>query len=72
MYEGPAPAGLRDEEWWDTRARFLSNTGEVGLEEARRYLGVFEDSLSAISKHDETVLWLDHRLSDQLRCSRID
>jgi RNA polymerase sigma factor (sigma-70 family) len=66
MYEGPAPAGLRDEEWWDIRARFLSNTGEFAFEEARRYLGVFEGSLSAISKHDETVLWLDHRLSDQL------
>ena len=26
MYEGPAPAGLSDAEWWDTRARFLSES----------------------------------------------
>jgi RNA polymerase sigma factor (sigma-70 family) len=66
MYEGPAPAGLRDEEWWDARARFLSNAGEITLEEARHYLGDFENSLRSIPKHHETVLWLDHRLSDQL------
>ena len=66
MYEGPAPAGLSDAEWWDTRARFLSESGVLSRDEARHGVRVFEDSLHAIPNHDETVLWMDHRLSDQL------
>ena len=66
MYEGPAPADLFTEGWWEARARFLSENGGFTLEEARRYLGRFEETLGAIAGHGETVLWLDHRLSDQL------
>src|SRR5260370_8124609 len=66
MYEGPAPGGLSSEAWREARARFLSEPGDPCLEEACRYLEAFEDVLEAISKHDETILWLDHRLSDQL------
>jgi hypothetical protein len=66
MYEGPVPAGLSDKAWQDTRAHFLSQTGALTLDEARRYLRTFEETLAAVSRHDETVLWLDHRLSDQL------
>src|SRR5258708_898334 len=66
MYEGPAPGGVSPEAWREARARFLSETGDPSLEEAHRYLEAFEDLLAAISKHEETVLWLDHRLSDQL------
>ena len=66
MYEGPAPAGLSDAEWWDRRARFLSRSGGLTLAEARRVVKTFEDSLKSIPDHDETVLWMDHRLSDQL------
>jgi hypothetical protein len=66
LYEGPAPAGLSSEAWRETRARYLSETGHLTLEEARRYLETFEDTLAAIPNHGETVLWLDYRLSDQL------
>jgi hypothetical protein len=66
LYEGPAPAGLSDTEWWDRRARFLSENGGLTLAEARHTAKTFEDSLSSIPNHDETVLWMDHRLSDQL------
>jgi hypothetical protein len=66
MYEGPAPSGLSDAEWWDMRARFLSEIGVLTPAESRQAVGVFEDSLHAIPNHDETVLWMDHRLSDQL------
>ncbi len=67
MYEGPTPAGLSDAEWWDRRAKFLSQSG-FGLTPAEAGHGVraFQDSLHAISNSDETVLWMDHRLSDQL------
>jgi hypothetical protein len=66
LYEGPAPGGLSDAEWWDTRARFLAQSHGVALAEARRAAKAYEDSLNAISNRDETVLWMDHRLSDQL------
>jgi len=66
MYEGPAPSGLSTEGWREVRVEFLSGNGNCTPEEARRYLGAFEEALAAVSEHDETVLWLDHRLSDQL------
>ncbi len=66
MYEGPAPAGLTTEAWLDCRANFLSQHGWVSFEEARRYVTAFEDTLGSVSGQDETILWLDHRLSDQL------
>jgi len=66
MYEGPAPAGLSDAEWWDRRAEFLSQGGFLTPAEAAHGVRAFQDSLNAISNSDETVLWMDHRLSDQL------
>ena len=66
MYEGPAPGGLSDEDWRETRARFMAEPGYATLEEARRYLKACHDALAAFSQHEEVVVWLDHRLSDQL------
>jgi hypothetical protein len=66
MYEGPAPAGLDSRGWLEVRADFLSKSSYFTREEARHYLEAFEASLEACPKYGETVLWLDHRLSDQL------
>jgi hypothetical protein len=66
MYEGPAPAGLDAEAWLDTRARFMAEADYCSLEEARQYLKGSETTLASFSQHDEVVIWLDHRLSDQL------
>jgi hypothetical protein len=66
MYEGPAPAGLSDAEWWDRRAEFLSQNFVLTPAEAGHGVRAFQDSLHAIRNSDETVLWMDHRLSDQL------
>ena len=49
MYEGPAPAGLSDAEWWDMRSRFLSENLVLSLDEAYHAVTAFEDSLHAIS-----------------------
>ncbi len=65
LYEGPAPAGLNTETWLETRAGFLAENG-IDFDAARQYLTRFEATLDAVSQYDETVLWLDHRLSDQL------
>ena len=66
MYEGPAPAGLDDSVWLDTRARFLADSGLATLEEARQYLKSCENTLTAFPQHDEVVIWLDNKLSNQL------
>jgi hypothetical protein len=66
MFEGPAPAGLDAEAWRDVRARFIADSDNAGLEEARQYLQGCENTLAAFSQHEEVVIWLDHRLSNQL------
>ena len=66
MFEGPAPAGLDAETWLETRARFMADADYASLEETRAYLKAFEDSLASYGQHDEVVIWLDPRLSDQL------
>ncbi len=71
MYEGPAPAGVTTQGWLEARARFLSEQGWVSFGDALRYLTTFEDTLGSISEQDETILWLDHRLSDQLILIRL-
>ncbi len=71
MYEGPAPAGLTPEAWRDARARFLSEAGYTTLEDARRYLRACEDALSSFGRYEQVVIWLDHRLSDQLILIRV-
>ena len=68
MYEGPAPAGLDADAWLETRASWVAGPGGVRptLEEARQYLRACEDTLAGFSRHEEVVIWVDHRLSDQL------
>src|SRR5262245_59992884 len=66
MFEGPAPAGLDAEEWRDVRARFMATAGYGSAVEAQQYLKACEDTLAAYPQHEEVVIWLDHRLSDQL------
>jgi RNA polymerase sigma factor (sigma-70 family) len=66
MYEGPAPAGLDVEAWIETRARFIADFHDTTLDAAREYLKGCEATLAAFSQYEEVVIWLDHRLSDQL------
>jgi RNA polymerase sigma factor (sigma-70 family) len=68
MYEGPAPAGLDADAWLQTRASWMAGPGGVHptLEGARQYLRACENTLAGFSRHEEVVIWVDHRLSDQL------
>ena len=66
MYEGPAPIGLDDQAWFDIRAHFIADAGYATLEDARQYLKACENTLAAFSQHDEVVIWLDNKLSNQL------
>ena len=66
MYEGPAPIGLDDQAWFDIRAHFIADAGYATLEDARQYLKACENTLAAFPQHDEVVIWLDNKLSNQL------
>jgi hypothetical protein len=70
LYEGPAPAGLNAgldaDAWRDIRARFMAESGYTTLEQAQQYLKACDDALAAFPQHEEVVIWLDYRLSDQL------
>ena len=66
LYEGPAPAGLTAEAWRNTRALFMARAGYATPQEAQQYLKAYDDALATFPRHDEVVIWLDHRLSDQL------
>ena len=67
MNEGPAPAGLDDQAWFDVRARFLAEVDYGTLDETRQYLKACgENALVAFPQHDEVVIWLDNRLTNQL------
>jgi Sigma-70, region 4 len=71
MYEGPAPAGLDDQAWFDVRAHFIAEAGYATLEDARQYQTACENTLAAFSQHDEVVIWLDNKLSNQLILIRV-
>lgn len=66
LYEGPAPAGLDAAAWIEIRAAFRADLYGTTPAEARAYLQGCEATLAAFSQYEEVVIWLDHRLSDQL------
>jgi len=66
MDEGPAPAGLDDEAWFDVRAHFIADAQYATLDEARQYLKACENTLQAFPHHEEVVIWLDSKLTNQL------
>jgi hypothetical protein len=44
----------------------MAEPGYATPMEAHKYLRACDDALAAFPEHDEVVMWLDHRLSDQL------
>jgi len=70
LYEGPVAGGLPPAELREIRARFMADAGYASLDDARRYLEAADQALERSAQHDETVLWFDHRLSNQLMLIR--
>jgi RNA polymerase sigma factor (sigma-70 family) len=66
MYEGPAPAGLDPQSWRNVRSQFLVRERGFAPEHALAWLEASSLTLDEAPKHEEIILWLDHRLSDQL------
>jgi hypothetical protein len=66
MYEGPAPAGLDRQSWRNVRAQFLVLKRGFAREDALAFVEASLLTLDEASKCEDVILWLDHRLSDQL------
>lgn len=71
LYEGPTPAGLNSDAWNEIRARFYSDAGYASMENARAIQLGWEQTLNKCSEGEEVVLWIDHRLTDQLILLRV-
>lgn len=70
LHEGPVPA-LAPAAFADVRARYLSLRGYAPLEGARRAFARQEAALDDVGRHDETVLWFEHDLFDQLLLAQL-
>jgi RNA polymerase sigma factor (sigma-70 family) len=71
MCEGPAPTGLDDEAWIDVRSRHNAGFFGGNLEAGRKYVTAGIDALAAYSQHEEVVIWLDIKLTNQLMLIKI-
>ncbi len=81
LHDGPVPAGLPLEELSRVRARFIADQGwgAAGQDEAMlaerdavlREFGERDAALRGWTGHDETVLWFEHDLYDQLQLLQV-
>lgn len=66
LVDGPAPRGLSENEWRQTRAEHLAESYDMPQERLERELLAQEQKLSTVNHHDESVLWFEHDLFCQV------
>lgn len=67
LHEGPVPAGLTLDELREVRARFVATQGWGKFEEVQDDLRVRDAAIARADEHDETILWFEDDLHDQLQ-----
>jgi len=67
LHDGPVPATASLHDLSDTRARALAGFGWGSYDEIRRRFSDRDRALEGFCDHDETVLWFEHDLYDQLQ-----
>ena len=67
LHEGPVPAGLDLEQTSSVRATFLAGVGEGSPAELLEQFVARDARLARFREYDETVLWFEHDLYDQLQ-----
>ncbi|HEX8904293.1 MAG TPA: hypothetical protein VF771_05585 [Longimicrobiaceae bacterium] len=70
LHEGPVPAGLAPDELSAVRARFIAGLG-WNADEVARGFAERDRTLAGFRDHDETVLWFEHDLYDQLQLIQV-
>ena len=63
---GPTPGGLSQEEWYQVRGKFLSDSFQMSLEDAIADLRRQDSGLEDLEQHDVVLLWFEHDLFDQI------
>jgi hypothetical protein len=66
LLEGPTPAGLANDEWRSVRARHLSESYGVPVEQCERKLIEQETKVATFAEHEEVVFWFEHDLFCQI------
>lgn len=66
LHEGPCPTGLSPEDWRKTRADFLASCGWFTPEKNLATLRQWDADLASFAREDQTVLWFEHDLFDQI------
>src|SRR6266404_2185979 len=66
LMAGPAQHGLSQEDWHETRAKYLAEAYDLSFEECRSNLVKQEAALRRFTDHDETILWFEHDLFCQM------
>src|SRR5438477_3306195 len=63
---GPTPRGLSDDDFWQLRARHLSDAYGVKAQDCEKELRQQQEILARFYDHEEVVLWFEHDLFCQL------
>ena len=71
LHDGPVPAGLPLAELSAVRARFIAGSGWGDADEVARGFAERDRALAGFRDHDETVLWFEHDLYDQLQLIQV-
>ena len=64
---GPSPEMTSEEDFFDLRARHLSEAYNIPLEKCLGELRAMHEVLATFSEHDEVVLWFEHDLFCQVQ-----
>lgn len=71
LHEGPVPEHLGLEALSALRARFIAEAGWAPLAQVERDFQLRDAALRQAGRHDETVLWFEHDLYDQLQLIQV-
>ena len=71
LHEGPVPANLPLAELSTRRARFIGDSGWGAPAEVDAQFAERDRALAGAADHDETVLWFEHDLYDQLQLLQV-
>lgn len=71
LSQGPTPAHLEGDAWYDVRARFISNAYGEQIDTVRRQLASMDQRLASFRDFRDVVLWFEHDLFDQAILARL-
>jgi hypothetical protein len=63
---GPAPSGVSDDDFWQMRARHLSDAYGLRVDDGAKDLREQHEALAQFVDHEEVVLWFEHDLFCQV------